>query len=55
MPQDADARWVIRNVSPETQKIVKLHASFRELTVAQMLEVIVNEWHSSNPFPANLS
>lgn len=51
----SNSRWVIRNVGEETQKIVKLHAAFRDITVAEMLEIIVNEWHASNPYPANIS
>ena len=50
-----NSRWVIRNVGEETQKIVKLHAAFRDVTIAEMLETIVNEWHASNPYPANIS
>ena len=45
------SRLAVRNVSDETQKLLKLHATYRGLQLGEMLEIIVNEWHQQHPYP----
>lgn len=37
-------RWVIRNVSEDVQKVVRVLAAENKITVAEALEQIINEW-----------
>lgn len=39
-------RWVIRNVSEEVQRIVRVLAADRNITVAEALEIIVLHYKS---------
>ncbi|MBD2213393.1 hypothetical protein H6G27_26480 [Nostoc linckia FACHB-104] len=40
----ATDRWVIRNVSEEVQREVRVLAAEKNITVAEALENIINEW-----------
>jgi hypothetical protein len=53
MPQkkyrsDDDSRWVIRNVNPDVIRKVKTLAFINERTIAQQLELIVEEWFAAS-------
>lgn len=42
------ANWHIRNISEETQRLVRTHAAYRNLSITEMLEIIISDWSEQN-------